>query len=208
MASRVRADRAAVARTAAIWRGLPTASLWPLLDGLLVLAGLVALFLLPAAPADPVWTPTGRLWHDGVQRHDIIEAFVQGRPLGELQYVSPGWSGRWPLIGTLLATPLWYLGSIAESPSFWLPRYNWLLFSAGLVAIYLLLRGRVDRRLLMTFLLVLTTGSLFASHLAAYLTFEPFTAVLVTVGAVAVATSRGWLGWPWWSWEWRTCPPP
>ncbi len=91
---------------------------------------------------------------------------------------------------------LWYLGSIAESPSFWLARYNWLLFSAGLVAIYLLLRGRVDRRLLMTFLLVLTTGSLFASHLAAYLTFEPFTAVLVTVGAVAVATGRGWLGWP------------
>jgi hypothetical protein len=196
MASPVQADRGAAAETAVTWRTLPASSLVPLLDGLLILAGLAALFLLPAAPPDPVWTPTGRLWHDGVQRHDIVEAFVHGRPLGELQDVHPGWSGRWPLIGTLLATPLWYLGSIAESPSFWLARYNWFLFSVGLAAVYLLLRSRVDRRLLTTFLLVLTTGSLFASHLAAYLTFEPFTAVLVTVGSVAVATGRGWLGWP------------
>ncbi len=166
-----------------------------LLDWLLIIAGLGALLLLPPGPIDPVWKPTALLWHDGVERYDIIEAFVHGRPLSELQDVHPGWSGRWPLIGTLLASPLWLLGSIVKSPSFWLARYNWALFSVGLAVVYLLLRNRVDRGLLRTLLLVLVTGSLFASQLAAYLPFEPFTAVLVTVGVVAVATGRNWFGW-------------
>ncbi len=42
------------------------------LDGLLILAGLVAVFSLPPAPPYPVWVPEALLWHDGVERHDII----------------------------------------------------------------------------------------------------------------------------------------
>jgi hypothetical protein len=175
------------------WLRVPSAL--ALLDVVLVLAGLAALFLLPPSAANPVWVPEQLVWHDGVERYEILRAFVAGRPIGQLQYVDPAWSGRWPLIGTLLATPLWYLGSVIKSPSFWLARYNWMLFSGALAAIYLLLRKRVDTGLLRTFLLVLVTGSLFASHLASYLTFEPFTAALVAVGAVALGTGRAVLGW-------------
>lgn len=157
---------------------------------------MIALFFLPPGPPRPVWTPAALLWHDGTVRFYIIEAFIQGRALGDLQNVDPGWSDRWPLIGTLIASPLWYLGSIVKSPSFWLARYNWFLLAAGLLAIWLLLRPRMDRAVLRTFLVLLVTGSLFASHVSAYITFEPFTAVLVTVGVLAVVTGRGWFGWP------------
>ena len=166
------------------------------LDTVLVAAGLVVLFVLPTVSSDPSWRPGAPLWHDGWVRYRVVEAVVHGLPLDQVPSVVPRWSGRWPLLSTLTATPLWFLGSLVESPAWWIARYNALLFSGGVLTTWLLLKERFDRDLVRTFLLLLVAASMFPAHVVAFFGFEVFTAVLVGVGAMAVATGRSKLGWP------------
>jgi len=98
-------------------------------------------------------------------------------------------------IGPLFSAPLWYLGKVWRSPSYWLARYNFFVFTLGLLGMHALLRPSVDPALLRRFLLLLIAGSMFPYHLREYLA-EVFTSVFAAVGMVAVYTGRGALGWP------------
>jgi len=167
----------------------------PRLDVLLILTGLALILLIPQIPDHPTWTPGGLLWHDGWERYRIVEALTRGTRLSDLQNVSPGWSGRWPLLPTLLAAPLWYLGIFALSPAWWLASFNWFVFAGGLLVLWLCLRRTVPPALLRTFLLVLVSASMFPGHLVAYLPFEVFASVLIGFGLLITHCRRRALGW-------------
>ena len=167
-----------------------------LLDAVLVVVGLGVLFVLPTVSRDPSWYPGSPLWHDGWVRYRVVEALAHGLAPGEVSTVVPRWSGRWPLLSTVTALPLWFLGSLVKSPAWWIARYNALLFAGGVLATWLLLKDRVDRELVRTFLVLLVAASMFPGHVVAFFGFEVFTAVLVGVGGIAVTTGRPKLGWP------------
>jgi hypothetical protein len=92
--------------------------------------------------------------------------------------------------------PLWYLGQLLRSPgSQWLVmRYNLGLFTVLLIFLWVLLRNRLDRKLVRTFLLLLVSASLFGFATQDFLG-EMFTAVLVGLGALMVFTGPRILGW-------------
>ncbi len=165
------------------------------LDTALIVVGLAVLFVLPTTSSPPSWRPGSLLWHDGWVRYRVVEAVAQHLPLDEVGSVVPRWSARWPLIGTLTALPLWYAGSLVESPAWWLARYNALLFALAVGALWLLLKDKIDRGLLRTLLLVLVAASMFPGHVVAFFGSEVFTAVLVGVGLIALVTGRPRLGW-------------
>jgi hypothetical protein len=165
------------------------------LDAALIAAGLVVVFVLPTTSGPPSWHPGSALWHDGWVRYLVVDALAHHLPLDQVPSVLPGWSARWPLVATLTAMPLWFLGSLVGSPAWWIARYNALLFALGVAAAWLLLKDRVDRGLVRTFLLVLVAASMFPAHVVAFFGFEVFTAVLVGVGVLAVVTGRPKLGW-------------
>ena len=166
-----------------------------ILDTALIVVALAVLFVLPTTSDAPSWRPGSLLWHDGWVRYLIVEAVAHRLPLDEIPSVVPRWSGRWPVLPTLTALPLWALGSVAKSPAWWIARYNALLVAAGVGAVWLLLKDRVDRRLVRTFLLLLVAASMFPTHVVAFFGSEVFTAVLVGVGVLAVVTGRPKLGW-------------
>jgi hypothetical protein len=127
---------------------------------------------------------------DSLLRYQALVRFVHTGAPGPLQY---------QFVGPLLAVPLWYLGQLALDPEWWILRYNLLLLAAGLVGLWLLLRDRLEDRLLRAFLLLLVASSLFPAYTQDFLG-EPFTAVLVAVGIAAgiAATAvpgriAGWL---------------
>lgn len=143
----------------------------------LIVAGLVALFLLPH---DIFW--------DAAFRYRALVALLEHGQILAIKY---------SLIGPLFSAPLWLLGRWIGSPFWWVARFNLLCFIIGLAATYALLRNRVDRGVLRQFFLVLIAASMFPNHLEAYYG-EVFTAICVGVGLVAVmrGTIRsGWAGW-------------
>ena len=124
---------------------------------------------------------------DGLDRYYELDQFLRTGALSV---------SRYSLIGPIFAAPLWWLGSLggaATSAGAETQRYNPLLFGLGVVALYLILRRRLDRRLLRAFLLLLAVASMFPYHLTQFYG-EVFTAVLVTVG-LSVATLSGRTGW-------------
>lgn len=167
----------------------------PRLDAALIFTGLLLLLLVPQIADHPNWLPGGALWHDGWERYRIVDAFVHGTPVGQLKDVDPGWTGRWPLLPTLLAAPLWYLGDLVLSPAWWIASFNLLVFALGLLTLWWCLRRRVQRDVLRSFLLLLVAGSMFPGHLVTYLPFEVFPAVLFGVGMLVAQHGRRRLGW-------------
>ena len=110
-------------------------------------------------------------------------------------------AGRYSLIGPLFATPLVLADRVAGDGRWCTELYNTLVFALGTVALYGLLRRRVDGPLLRRFLLVLVAGSMFAAHVVHW-NSEVFTAMTVAVGLTGVAVRRlagaGWVngaGW-------------
>jgi len=101
---------------------------------------------------------------------------------------------RYSMIGTILSAPLWWLGSQFGAPETWCARYNFLVFVAGLAVIYWMLREHLSRKLLNTFILLLIAGSMFPGHIFQYFG-EPFTAMAVGAGILAVSFGRPKLGW-------------
>src|SRR5439155_9039838 len=105
------------------------------------------------------------------------------------------------LIGPLFATPLVLADRVAGDGRWCTELYYTLVFALGPVALYGLLRRRVDGPLLRRFLLVLVAGSMFAAHVVHW-NSEVFTAMTVAVGLTAVAVrclaGAGWVngaGW-------------
>lgn len=167
----------------------------PRLDIALILVGLLLLLLIPQVAEHPRWLPGSALWHDGWERYQIVDALVHGTPLRQLKDVDPGWTGRWPLLPTLLAAPLWYLGDLVLSPAWWLAAFNLLAFVAGLSTLWWCLRDHVRHDVLRTFLLLLVAASMFPGHLVTFMPLEVLPAMLLGVGLLAAAHGRRALGW-------------
>jgi len=175
--------------------GWATSGWGPPLDASLIVVGLVLILLIPVVPAHPDWHPGQLFWHDGWERYRLVEALTHGTSLGNLERIDPAWSGRWPLLPTLLATPLWYLGALVLSPAWWLAAFNWLVFAGGLVLVWRTLRPTVPPGMLRAFLLLLVCASMFPGHLVAFMPLEVFAAVLIGFGLVAACHRRPVLGW-------------
>ena len=103
--------------------------------------------------------------------------------------------GRYSMISPLFATPLVVLDKLVGGGLTATELYNTIVFAVGILALYLLLRGRMQSALLRRFLLVLVAGSMFAAHVVHW-NSEVFTAMAVAVGLSAVAVRRfaatGW----------------
>jgi hypothetical protein len=142
----------------------------------LIVVGLLALLLfLPH-----------HVYSDAEVRYQEISTLLQHGALSH---------SKFSLIGPLFSTPIWFLGALLHLPHNGVGVYNWCVFTAGVGAIYLLLKDHIDRSLLRTFLLLLIAGSMFPFHLTNYYG-EVFTAVCVAVGLIAVQTERlPLLGW-------------
>jgi len=164
-------------------------------DVALILMGLGVLFVLPVAPPRPQWHPGVLLWHDGWERYRVLDAFVHGTPLGSLRDVHRGWSDRWPYFPTLMATPLWYLGELVKTPSWWIARFNWFVTASCLAVLWLALRRRVDARLLKMFVLLVLAGSMLPGQLVAFFPFEVFSALLIGTGVILACTRWPVVGW-------------
>ena len=121
---------------------------------------------------------------DGNQRYAALEDLILNHKIRDTKY---------SLIQPLASLPLWFLGKLGGDPRAVVALFNTLVFVAGLGAVYLLLRNRVDGGLLRKFLLLLIAASMFTQHVRQYMG-EPFTAVLVLVGLAALAANRGVLG--------------
>jgi hypothetical protein len=147
----------------------------PLIEGGLIVTGLVAQFFLLYHG----------IWGDGAERFDMLTQLLGHGTI-------PG--NRYSLVGPLFSAPLWLLGQVNGTQSWWLARYNVIVFAIGLLATYLILKDRIDRGLLRKFLLILVAASMFAGHLQAYYG-EVFTAVCVGVGILAAAYGSPLFGW-------------
>jgi hypothetical protein len=147
------------------------------IDLILIATGLVLLAIRP--------TTTNSF--DAYARYQALLGFLAtGLPPDEL----------YAFIGPVFAAPLGYLGRLFPNPGteWFVLRYNLLLFVLLLLGLWALLRNRLDRQLLRTFLLILVTASLFGYATQDFLG-EMFTAVLVGLGIVVVVLRRRLAGW-------------
>ncbi len=141
---------------------------------LLILAGLVALVLLP-------FNVSG----DGAIRFRFMQTLVH-----ELQ-IAPM---RYSMIGPLLSFPLWLVGSLFANPEAIISRYNFILFACGLFMMFHWLKPYFEGKFLVTFLLILSFGTVFPGHLIDFYG-EVFSAVFLALGTAGLALKKNWLGW-------------
>ncbi len=165
------------------------------LDLALILVGLGVLFVLPVVAPRPQWHPGMLFWHDGWERYRLLNRFVHGTPVSELRNVHRHWSDRWPYLPTFAALPLWYLGELVKTPSWWIARFNWFVTAGALAVLWLGLRRRVDTGLLQSFFLLLLGASMLPGHLAAFFPLEVFSALLVGSGIILVGAGWPLVGW-------------
>jgi hypothetical protein len=143
----------------------------------LIVAGLLVLLLVPAHAV---------AGDDTTRFRDIEQLIHHGHLTGS----------KYSLVGPLASAPLLLFGEVVGSPAWWAARFNVFVVAAGLLAGYALTRGRVAPTLFRTFALVLLFASFLTERLR-YYGAEPFTATLVVLGTLAVATNRyrrlGWI---------------
>ncbi len=145
----------------------------------LIVIGLVAMTLLL----------NHGMYGDGKKRFLALTALLTQGQLRD------GPFSQYSLIGPLFSIPFWYLGKWFSTPLQMISQYNQFVFAAGLLSIYLLLRNRIDRHLLRTFLILLLAASMFSMNVTAYYG-EVFTALLVGVGVLALLlSSTSLVGW-------------
>lgn len=128
-------------------------------------------------------------------RHIFSDGGIRFRDLTYLLADGTISPGKYSFIGPLFASPLWILGNLLfHAPRDGVVFYNSAVFSASVGAIYWLLRNRIDRTLLRTFLLLLIAASMFPNHETNFYG-EIFTAICVGVGTLAVAFGPAIAGW-------------
>lgn len=101
---------------------------------------------------------------------------------------------KYSLIGPLFAAPLWLVGHLVRDPVWWVARFNLIIFSLGLLAIYFILKDRIDRGLIRKFLLILTVASMFPAALTSFYG-ETYTAIAIGIGILAGVFGPQLLGW-------------
>src|SRR5262249_54672132 len=150
MASGVRTKtqdwRGALARRVSERDGGPGLIAW-VETSLIVLGLLGQFFLLPHI-----------LDADGKARYQELDALLRGALT----------DSKYSLVGPLFAAPLWLVGAIFGDTVWWVARFNTLFLGLGLLALYLLLRDRMDRRALRAFLLLLLVASMFPAHVEGF----------------------------------------
>lgn len=122
---------------------------------------------------------------DGSWRYLELAELIEWHDISPLAY---------SLIGPLFSAPLYLLGKVVMSPDWWCARFNSFVFVSGLIVIYRLWRTQIDHGVLISFLLLLVTASMFPFHVEGYFG-EVFTTVLVGVGLSAVACGKSFGGW-------------
>jgi len=132
------------------------------------------MFILP-------FTITG----DALARYDFIDKLVHQHQITPMRY---------SMVGPLFSLPLWLSSSFFKDPSAVIARYNLVLLVIFLIVLYRWLKNWFDQKLLLTFVLLLTFGSMFPGHLLNYYG-EVFSAVCLTLGSVALATNKPVPGW-------------
>jgi hypothetical protein len=141
----------------------------------LIIAGLLAIFfLLPHT-----------IHGDAAVRFQAISLLLEQGKLSNMPY---------SFVGPAFSIPFWLLGKLYMTPVWWISRFNVFVFAAGLLAIYFLLRNRIDRGLIRKFFLVLIIASMFANHLMNYYG-EVFTTMLVVTGIIMFMAGRSLAGW-------------
>jgi hypothetical protein len=125
------------------------------------------------------------VYSDGQRRYEELnELLARGIISGD----------KYSLIGPLFATPLWLLGHLVRDPVWWVARFNLVFFGLGLLAIYLILKDKVDRGLIRKFLIILAVVSMFPNLLTTFYG-ETFTAVTIGVGVLAALFGPSLFGW-------------
>jgi hypothetical protein len=157
----------------AIWRDARSSQ--PTIErALLVAGGIVLVFVLPHDISG-----------DGRVRYLALAQLIEWHELSAVPY---------SMVGPLLSTPLYLLGTVVLTPEWWCARFNALLFLAGLWITDRLMRTRVEERLRVTFLLLLLACSMFPVHLEGFYA-EAFSAMAVGVGLLAVDGGFAAAGW-------------
>jgi hypothetical protein len=139
--------------------------------GMLLLALLATDFLLPRV-----------LYGDGLARYQALDQLLRGGGIPDTKY---------SLIMPLFAAPLWFLGALSGDTAqtkIQTQRFNPLLMGISIIIFYLLLRRRIDGRVLRTFLLLLLLASMFPYSLTQFYG-EPFTALYVALGLLIAGLS-------------------
>jgi hypothetical protein len=137
--------------------------------GLLALGVLLLFFVLPHD-----------IEGDGRLRFDAIQSLLAGGGVPDTKY---------PLIGSIPSIPLFLLGRVVGSPEWWVSRYNVIVYAAGLVLSYRLLRDRLDPEILLAFLLLLGTTAMIPGSLTGF-GAEPFTLMAIATGLAAWSSGR------------------
>ena len=111
---------------------------------------------------------------DGLTRYVATRSLLDGHVPHE----------KYSLVTPLLTVPLDVVGRLFGSEAGFAYRTNGVVFGLGLLAIWLLLRGKVPGTLIRAFLLILVFGSMFPAAVRS-LYGETVTAVLLGVGLLA-----------------------
>jgi len=117
---------------------------------------------------------------DGRLRFEAIQSLLAGAGIPDTKY---------PLIGSIPSIPLFLLGRVVGSPEWWASRYNVIVYAAGLILIYRLLRERLDHDVLFAFLLLLGTTAMIPASLSGF-GAETFTVMATGVGFAAWSAGR------------------
>ncbi|HSP36480.1 MAG TPA: hypothetical protein VLR26_01875 [Frankiaceae bacterium] len=165
------------------------------LDVALLLLGFALLVLLPNAPAVPHWRPRMLFWHDGFERYVLLDRWDHGDVRSLRADHNATWLLRWPWLASLPAMPVWLLGRVVLTPSWWLARFNLLALGVAMLVVWRCLRDRVEPTVLRTFFLLLIAASMFPAHLAAYFPIEPLPALLLGCGVLVACTRAPKTGW-------------
>lgn len=122
-------------------------------------------------------------FYDGLERYKEVMAILNGK----MPHTS------YSIIGPSFFIPFWFLGKIYQSPVWWEGQYNKIVFMVGVFIMYWLLKDHLSHSLLRKFILILFVASMF-EHNVGFFGGEPFTAMCVGAGIVAVIKSRSVAG--------------
>jgi hypothetical protein len=148
----------------------------PVAETALLLAGFALLF---------AYLPHGLVGDDFTRFRDIEDLLHHGK-LSDSPF---------SLVMPLFSTPFLLLGEVVRSPEWWASRFNAIVVGTAALAVFCLLRGRVDPSLLRRLLLILLFASFLTNRLRDY-NAEVLTSTLVAVGLLLIVVRRReLLGW-------------
>ncbi|BCJ77951.1 hypothetical protein CS0771_74950 [Catellatospora sp. IY07-71] len=146
----------------------------------------VETLLIVAGLARLVWGQQVAVVADGVDRLNSISVLLTDGRLNNSEY---------SIMGPLFSTPLWLLGKAVATPEAGIKYFNLVVFTIGLAALWLLLRGLVPGALIRRFMLITVAASMLPPDVGHYGS-ETFTMMGVMVGIVVVVRGRR-RGWGW-----------